>query len=102
MKPPTKLVRVVNRKRYSVETATLIAGDDWWDGNNHERGGRNMWLYRTPKGNFFTVTLSQWQGETNHLEPCSIECAMDLFEDSLPVHALSYEEAFPDVIIEDA
>ena len=102
MRPPTKWTRVVNRKRYSVETATLLAGDDYWDGHNHERSGRNMWLYRTPRGNYFTVTLTQWQGETEHLEPCSLECALELFEGRLTEHAVTYEEAFPGVTIEDA
>jgi len=52
-----------------VSTATLLAGDDWWDGHNWERQGRNTCLYRTPRGAYFTVTFSQWQGEGDRLDP---------------------------------
>ena len=67
MKPPTKFSKIIERKRYDVETATLIAGDDYWDGHNFERHGRNTFLYRTPNGAYFEVTLTQWQGERDTL-----------------------------------
>ena len=73
MKPPEKFTRIVGRKRYSVATATLIAGNDYWDGHNFERSGRNTWLYRTPNGAYFTVTRTQWEGESAHLEPVTLE-----------------------------
>ena len=38
---PEKMTRIVDRKRYSTETATLIADDEYWDGHNWERRGRN-------------------------------------------------------------
>lgn len=39
MNSPDKFTRIIDRKRYSVETATLLAGDDYWDGHNYERHG---------------------------------------------------------------
>lgn len=102
MKPPEKFTRIVGRKRYSVATATLIAGDDYWDGHNWERHGRNTFLYRTPNGAYFTVTLSQWQGEQNSLDPVTLEEAIDLYEGRLTEHAVSYADAFPGVEVKDA
>ena len=102
MKEPENFVRIVNRKRYSVKTATLIASDDFWDGHNFERHGRNTFLYRTPKGEFFTVTVTQWQGEQDSLDPIAQDAAIELFEGSLSEHAVTYAEAFPGVKVEDA
>ena len=102
MKPPEKFTRIVGRKRYSVATATLIAGNDYWDGHNFERSGRNMFFYRTPNGAYFTVTLTQWQGEDSHLDPVTLEEAISLYEGSLSEHEESYAEAFPGVEVKDA
>ena len=101
MKAPTKFVRIVNRTRYSVEASTLLAADDYWDGHNHERHGRNTFLYRTPKGAYFVVTLSQWQGESDDLVPCTLEEAIDLYEGSLTEHYEPYDVAFPTVKVID-
>jgi hypothetical protein len=102
MRPPEKFERIIERKRYSVETATLIAHDAYWDGHNFERQGRNEFLYRTPKGNYFVVTLTQWQGEGDTLIPVSQDEAIELYEGSLPEHEVSYSEAFPGVEVEEA
>jgi len=102
MKPPDKLTRVVGRKKYSVETATLLASDCYWDGHNWERHGRNTFLYRTPKGNYFTVNMTQWQGERDTLTPISLEDAIDLYEENLTEHEVNYIEAFPSVKVEEA
>jgi len=102
MKAPEKFTRIVNRKKYSVETATLLADDEYWDGHNLERHGRNTFLYRTPKGEYFTVTLTQWQGEQDALTPVSQDEAIELFENQLSEHAVKYNEAFPGVTVEDA
>ena len=99
---PTNFVRIVNRTRYSVEASTLLASDSYWDGHNHERHGRNTFLYRTPKGAYFTVALSRWQGEDDTLTPCTLDEAVDLFEGRLREHAVSYEDAFPNVEVGDA
>ena len=101
MNPPTKLTEIIDRRRYSCATATVLAGDDYWDGHNFERGGRNTWLYRTPKGAYFQVTISQWQGEDTTLTPLSEDEAIQLYE-RLSERRVSYKEAFPGVSVEDA
>lgn len=102
MKPPENFTKIVGRKRYSTKTAELIASDAYWDGHNFERHGRQTFLYRTPKGAFFTVNLTQWQGEQDTLNPVSLEEAIDLYEGVLSEHELEYEFAFPDIKIVDA
>ncbi len=102
MKPPDKFVRIVNKIRYSVENATLLAADDYWDGHNFERRNRNTFLYKTQKGNYFVVNMTQWQGEEDSLEPVTQEEAISLYEGRLSEHYEKYEVAFPDVKVEDA
>lgn len=101
MHPAKSMTRTVRGKRYSVETATLLASDEYWDGSNFERHGRNTFLYRTANGNYFTVTLSQWQGEHSGLTPISMDDALELW-DTLPEHETEFGVAFPDVPIKDA
>jgi len=102
MKPPEKFTKIIGRKKYSVQTAILIASDDYWDGHNFERHGRNTWLYRTPNGAYFTVTLTQWQGEQDSLDPVSQDEAIQLYETTLTEHEVPYSEAFPGVEVQDA
>jgi len=102
VKPFTSFERIIERKRYSVETAELIADDAFWDGHSVERYGRQTWLYRTPKGAFFTVTRSQWQGEQGGLTPISEGAAIALYEGGLSEHHVDYEAAFPGVVVENA
>jgi len=102
MKPPTEFVKIVDRKRYSVATATLIASDAFWDGHNFERHNRNTFLYKTRLGAFFTVTLSQWRGEDDSLGRLTVDRAISLYEGRLSVHEIDYSEAFPGVVVEDA
>lgn len=101
MRPPEKFERVIDRKRYNVETATLLAGDDHWDGHNFERSGRNTFLYRTPKGAYFTVALSLWQGERDGLIPLSVDDAISTYE-AMTEHRVEYAEAFPGVEVAEA
>lgn len=96
------MTKVIDRKKYNTDTATLIASDVYWDGRNMERGGRNTFLYRTRKGRYFEVTLTMWQGERDTLTPLSMDDAIDLYENLLPTHEVDYEEAFPEVSIEEA
>jgi hypothetical protein len=84
---------VVKGVRYRVNNSTLLAHNRYWDGQDHTRSGRNTFLYRSPKGRFFAVRLSQWQGESDRIEPLSKEEAMELYE-SLRVKEVTYEEAF--------
>lgn len=102
MRPPKDMTRIIDRRRYSTATATLLAGDDFWDGNNWERHGRNMFLYRTPSGRYFTVTLTQWQGERDALTPVTQDEAIGLYEGELPEQRVEYDEAFPNVEVLDA
>lgn len=101
MRPPENMIRIIDRKRYNTSTATLIADDVYWDGHNMERGGTNRFLYRTPKGAFFVVTLTQWQGSRDTLRPISQDEAINLWEGSLSEHHLEFEEAFPTVTVEE-
>ena len=102
MKPPENFERIIDRKKYSTKTATLIASDCYWDGHNWERSGRNCFLYRTPKGAYFEVNLTQWQGERDTLIPLTQDEAIELFEGSLTEHEIPYAEAFPGVTVEEA
>lgn len=101
MKPPEGWTEIVGGKRYSTDTAELLAGDDWWDGHNWERRGENTFLYRTQKGNYFSITLTQWVGKRDVLMPITQDEAMILWE-SLPERRCSFEDAFLEVVVEDA
>ena len=102
MHPKEKFERIIGSKKYSTATATLIASDEYWDGHNFERGGRNTFLYRTQNGAYFTVNLTQWQGERDTLTPIDRTEAIALYEGGLTDHAVNYAEAFPDVKVTDA
>lgn len=102
MRSPENMTRVIDRRRYSTKTATLLAGDDYWDGHNFERHGRNDFLYRTPSGNYFVVGLTQWQGERDTLQPIDLDEAIELFEGPLSKHRVEYSEAFPGIEIFEA
>jgi len=98
---PAKFNEVIGGKRYNTKTATLIASDNYWDGSNWERHGRNSYLYRGKNGSYFATHLTQWQGERDRLEPLTEEEALRLWED-LPEREVEFEEAFPHVQVEDA
>jgi hypothetical protein len=88
-------------KRYDTSKATCIADNEYWDGSNFERHGRNTHLYRTNNGAYFAVHSTQWQGEQNTLEVLSEEEARALYE-SLSEHNVEWEQAFPGTQIEEA
>lgn len=99
---PLDTQRVIGGKRYSTTTATLLAGDDYWDGHNWERHGTNLFLFRTPKGAYFTQTRSQWEGaDDGALEPITQDEAQTLFDD-LREKRVEWEDAFPGITVEDA
>ncbi len=109
MKPPEQFERIINGKRYSVASAELIAGNDYWDGHNFERRGRQCFLYKTANGAFFIVALTQWQGERDTLTPVSEAEAVAMYEGrpneygvNLSEHRVTYENAFPDIEITEA
>lgn len=84
---------IVNGKRYRTETAQIIAGNDYWDGHNFERGGTNTWLLKTPKGAFFLQHQTQWQGQRDKIEPVTEAEARDWYE-QLTEHTLEFKDAF--------
>jgi len=84
---------IIDRKLYDTETADLVASDDFWDGRNITRNGRNTYLYKTEKGNFFSHHTTRWQGEIDRIVPLSVDEAMDLYE-QLPEKAMDYKDAF--------
>jgi len=98
---PRPMEAVINRKRYSTQTATLIASNAFWDGNNWERSGRNAFLYRTPRGGYFVARQTCWQGERDSLSPLSEDEAIEMFE-NMPVQEVDFSSAFPEVTVEDA
>ena len=62
-------------------------------------------MYRTKRGAYFAVRLTQWQGEYDTLDPLDQDAALELYEklaDCNPGDAAPFEEAFPGVEIEDA
>lgn len=89
----TELTQIVDGKRYSTKTAQVVASDEYWDGHNHERHGHNSHLYKSPKGAFFVVHSTQWQGELDSLQLLSVEEAKEMYE-KLPEHEMTYSEAF--------
>jgi len=102
MRPPKEMSAVIGGLRYSVDKATLIASDAYWDGHNWERKGRNSFLYRTPKGRYFVICLTQWQGEKDTLTPVEQDEALNMWEGALSEHEVEFDEAFPDAKIEEA
>lgn len=100
---PQHMTRVINQKRYDTSKATLLCGDDYWDGHNFERQGRNTFLYRTQSGNYFFQNLTQWQGESDTIEPCTRDEAIEFFESCRESdQRVKFEEAFPGVEVKDA
>jgi hypothetical protein len=92
---------IINRTVYDTEKATEIANDHYWDGHNFERGGRNTHLFKTAKGNYFAHHVTLWQGEHDSIEPLTLDEAADMYE-QLHVHVVAFEQAFPDIPLEEA
>jgi hypothetical protein len=63
--------------------------------------GTSILLFRGIKGHYFTLILSDWQDETDRIEPCSIGDAMTLYRD-LKEKVLAWEDAFPEVKVQEA
>ena len=98
---PQPMIKIINRTRYDTSKAALLAGNDHWDGHNFERGGTNTFLYRTTRGSYFALHLTQWQGRRNHIEPLTQNEAIEMYE-SMSEQRVEYAEAFPGVKIEEA
>jgi len=103
MRPPEKFEKIIDKKRYSTSTATLLCGNDHWDGHNHERGGTNQFLYKSPRGSYFFVHLTQWEGHHDSIQPCTQDEAIEFFEMCREdCQRVSYDESFPNVKVEEA
>jgi len=87
---------------YDTEKATLLAGDDWWDGHNYERRGRNRFLYRSPAGRYFLQHRTAWQGEQARLEPITEAEALFLYSEELTERRVGFEVAFPTQTVQEA
>jgi hypothetical protein len=85
--------QIINGKVYDTKTAALVASNRYWDGSNWERNGRNTYLYKTAKGNYFVKHTTCWQGERDYLEAVSVEEAKELYE-RLPEREMEYKDAF--------
>ncbi len=92
---------IVDGKRYRTEGAELLASDVNSDGASGEQVGRNTFLFRTSKGNYFMQHQTTWPREQDSLTPLAREEAFRVFAE-LPAKMMEYEEAFPGVKIEDA
>lgn len=115
MQPRTDLTKVIGSKRYSVAKATRVASDVYADGRqeferlNAQRHKYNTFLYRTPRGNYFTVTVTEIRlgsgsqvDVENDLVPVSLDDAIELYRGPLRSHHQEFAEAFPGVVVEDA
>jgi hypothetical protein len=85
--------KVINGKMYDTDKAELIATDRYWDGSNWERNGRNTYLYKTVRGNYFVYRTSNWQDERDNIEALTIDEAKELYE-SLTEIEMDYKDAF--------
>ena len=96
------LTTIIGGRRYSTATAALIADDCYWDGSNFERHGRNTYMYRTPRGAYFQVVCSMWQGDPRERIDVISQAAAQAFWESTQGEQIPFEEAFPGVAIEEA
>jgi len=78
--------QVINGKTYNTKTANLVASNNYWD-------GRNIYLYKTNKGNFFLHHTTRWQGERDRIEAITKTEAKSWFKNLLEA-GMEYEEAF--------
>jgi hypothetical protein len=98
---PENMNWIVAGKRYRTETATLIAHDEYWNGYNCEQGGRNTFLFRTPRGNFFAQHQTLLPGEINRINPLEINEAISLYQ-LLHRKEVPFRVVFPCIEVEDA
>ena len=88
-----RMKNVIDGKLYDTSKATVIASDCYWDGHNFERNGRNTYLLKTKKGNYFVVHLTLWEAEKDTLYPVGKDDAKGIYE-RLPEQEVEYEVAF--------
>jgi hypothetical protein len=98
---PENMTWIVEGKRYCTDKATLIAHDEYWNGYNCEQGGRNTFLFRTPKCSFFAQYQTLLRGELNRISPLDTTEAVALYQ-SLPKKEVPFRVVFPDLRAKDA
>ncbi|MCK5123604.1 MAG: hypothetical protein V3T06_02430 [Dehalococcoidia bacterium] len=98
---PENMIWVAAGKRYSTETATLIAHDVYWNGYRFEQNGRNTFLFRTPSGNFFAQYQTLLPGEINRITPLETNEALQLYQ-SLHKKEVPFRVTFPHIKAENA
>jgi hypothetical protein len=98
---PIKMKQIIGRTVYDTERATLLAGNDYWDGHNFERDGTNTYLYRGFNGRYFAVYLTQWEDRSDTIKLLSQSEALDMYEDLRETRA-DFDVAFPGVKLEEA
>ena len=99
---PTPMRETHGLLAYDTEKAELLAGDDWWDGHNYERRGRNRFLYRTPNGRYFLQLRTCHQGERDRLEPLTEAEALAAYTEILTERRVGFTEAFPNTEVQEA
>jgi hypothetical protein len=86
MQDPGTLTKIVNRKRYSVTSATMLASSD--------TTGRTVYLYRTPTGSLFFAHITIWQDEKDTIVPTNYTEALHFYENAQVQH-INFALAFP-------
>jgi len=95
---------IVRGIRYRVKDAALLALDGHYDlvsGLCDRPPGCATFLFRGVRGHYFTLRLTDWQDETDSIDPCSIGDAMTIYRE-LKEKVLTWEDAFPEVKVQDA
>lgn len=99
---PRNMNWVVAGKRYRTDKATLVAHDAYWNNRNWEQNGRNTFLFRTPRGNFFAQYQTLVTGESDTIKPLDVSEAIHLYQ-SLHKKEVPLVIVFPSVVVvEDA
>ncbi len=97
--PNPNFTTVFGNKRYSLQTSTLLACNSLPDDPPKTSGG--TFLYRTKKGNYFSLYVTSWEFEIYHIHPLIQDEAAYSWQ-TLPVKLVPFEEAFPEYEVEDA
>ncbi len=94
---PLRMTAYIGGKRFSTDTAKLVAHDAYWDGQSEERNGKNQFLFRTEKGEFFVqhriASTDCFEPQRDWIEPISQMDAVLLYAE-LPEKPVTFDEAF--------
>ena len=94
---PLRMTAFIGGKRYSTDKSTLLAHDAYWDGKSEDRDGKNEFLFRTEKGDYFVQhrvnTASCFDAAHDWVEPVTETDAVMLYWE-LPERPVEFERAF--------